>query len=473
MAFPAHRCKMGNWQYFISQLTMKQVASLVELHEKYVKQSNKHLSVWMQRPHEKRKALEKYISNREDRFFSSIVVGFRKGKPKFKQIDVSTMDGVKDTKGEPIGYFDTDFHGIDVGILKFSKDVELYALDGQHRLQAIKTMIKNESEYETPNGFENELVSVIFVPIESEEEEEEEEEIFKQQKYRRLFTTLNRYAKPTSKFINIILDDDDIFAILTRRLIEEHPYFYVDENAPSSFVDIKKGKSMLPSNSSFTNIEMLYDFVSTTFENVIVKSLDNDRSIKTELEQFKQLRPDEDKIDEYFEQMSNIWDAISNCFPEFSTENVGNARDPNKKETANMLFTPFGQEVLAQLIKYRTKSLDFKDNIVETSDIINCISILKHLPWKMRELPWEKVVTQLIVDEQKNEKWKMTDRDRGLIMIFVREIMTWLTGDFDLGPKEIEEYKAKWRNFGNEKTEQEANECFKELADLRIKISQG
>ena len=191
-------------------------------------------------------------------------------------------------------------------------------------------------------------------------------------------------------------------------MIEEHPYFHVDDNEATSFVALQKGKSMSPRNASFTTLEVLYEFVCLVFEHVIKVSLDNERSLKVELEEFITSRPDEDKIDEYFQQMSNIWDANSNCFPEFSSENYGNARDPNKKETANLLFTPFGQDILAHLIKHRTKSLDFT-NIIKTSEIIERISILKDLPWKMRELPWEKVVTQLTVDDQKNEVWRMTD----------------------------------------------------------------
>ena len=229
---------------------------------------------------------------------------------------------------------------------------------------------------------------------------------------------------------------------------------------------------MSPSNASFTNLEVLYDIISEIFENVILLDLDNDRPVKSEIYEFKQVRPDEDRIDEYFEQMSNLWDAIANCFPEFSTENVGNARDPNKKETAHLLFTPFGQKILAKLIKMRTKSLDFS-NIVETSQIIERLSILKEIPWKMRELPWEKVVTQVTLDKEEKEIWKMTDRDRTKIETFVLEICLWLVGEVTFSESEIEEYKIQWRNFGNEKSETEAKECFDQLNNLRITISQS
>ena len=40
-----------------------------------------------------------------------------------------------------------------------------------------------------------------------------------------VFTTLNRYAKPVKKSEIISLDEDDTIAIVTRKLVDEHPLF--------------------------------------------------------------------------------------------------------------------------------------------------------------------------------------------------------------------------------------------------------
>ena len=45
------------------------------------------------------------------------------------------------------------------------------------------------------------------------------------QRVRRLFSTLNRYAKPVSMRDIIALDEDDIIAIASRELIDNHPLF--------------------------------------------------------------------------------------------------------------------------------------------------------------------------------------------------------------------------------------------------------
>ncbi len=59
------------------------------------------------------------------------------------------------------------------------------------------------------------------------------------QKYRRLFSNLNRYAKPTDQATNIIMDEDDTFAILTRRLITDKPFFQSDADKQRESEKIK------------------------------------------------------------------------------------------------------------------------------------------------------------------------------------------------------------------------------------------
>ena len=45
---------------------------------------------------------------------------------------------------------------------------------------------------------------------------------------RRLFSNINRNAKQTGTAENIALDEDDGFAILTRRILEDHPFLKED-----------------------------------------------------------------------------------------------------------------------------------------------------------------------------------------------------------------------------------------------------
>lgn len=54
------------------------------------------------------------------------------------------------------------------------------------------------------------------------------------QRSRRLFSTLNRYAKPVSMRDIIALDEDDVVAIASRDLIDTHPLFARDRLLDSS-----------------------------------------------------------------------------------------------------------------------------------------------------------------------------------------------------------------------------------------------
>ena len=94
---------------------------------------------------------------------------------------------------------------------------------------------------------------VVVVPSEADSEEE-----FRK-RYRRLFGNLNRYAKPTDNVTNIIMDEDDAFAIVTRRLITEHPFFqYSGREKESARVKTQKGKNLRSTDSYWTSLETLY-----------------------------------------------------------------------------------------------------------------------------------------------------------------------------------------------------------------------
>ena len=98
-----------------------------------------------------------------------------------------------------------------LGILRLDGTQTLFAIDGQHRVEGIRQALKENKE------LGREEVSVILVAHRNDSDGME--------RTRRLFTTLNRYAKPVSKSEIVALDEDDIIAITTRALVEKHPLF--------------------------------------------------------------------------------------------------------------------------------------------------------------------------------------------------------------------------------------------------------
>src|SRR5208283_4321078 len=137
----------------------------------------------------------------------------------------------------------------------FSGGQKYYALDGQHRLKAIKTLLDRHSGDSTvaPPGFADEEISVLLIVHQEGEDTNE----FRQ-KYRRLFSSLNRYAKATDADTNIIMDEDDAFAILTRRLITDYEFFSAPGRQRESFRVLTKGKNLKENGSHFTSLQTLY-----------------------------------------------------------------------------------------------------------------------------------------------------------------------------------------------------------------------
>lgn len=228
--YPALRSKMGTWEYYTVKMTSRELDQNVlfayEVHD------DRTLDRAIQRElNESRakKEIVEYLRHQVDRFFSSIVIAAIEGNPVFHAVEI-TLD-------PRFEVFRKDRRiNESFGVLQFDGSQKYYALDGQHRLTAIKTLLdRNNSEYDgKPDNFENDEFSVIIVVPNLEDTNESF-----MQKYRRLFSNLNRYAKPTDQATNIIMDEDDTFAILTRRLITDKPFFQSDADKQRESEKIK------------------------------------------------------------------------------------------------------------------------------------------------------------------------------------------------------------------------------------------
>ncbi len=113
--------------------------------------------------------------------------------------------------------------------------------DGQHRLAGIKQALGAEC------SLADEELPVIFVAHHNTPEG--------LRRTRKLFTTVNKHAKAVKKSEIIALDESDVVAIVTRHLVENHPYFSDGQ------VDIlRKQPNLAPGDvKHFTTIINLYD----------------------------------------------------------------------------------------------------------------------------------------------------------------------------------------------------------------------
>lgn len=196
--------------------------------------------------------ISQYLLSNEDRFFNSLVVAIYKGDPRWHAVGKLRPE-TEEAKELNV----PDYTEESIGLLSITRNERLFALDGQHRLAGIKKAVD-----ENPNIAQDHINVIIVVHQDSPEG---------LVKSRRLFTTLNKKAQLVSKDAIIALDEDDISACITRKLIESDEFrFFNEENISFSSGPVRD-------QSSITSIVNLYDNIrkiSAHFLKVDSKQLD-------------------------------------------------------------------------------------------------------------------------------------------------------------------------------------------------------
>lgn len=447
--YPAIKAQMGNWSYYIVRMKMREVAREVQLaHDIY---DDLTLSTAVQRELSKgrvQKNIVSFLSRRDDRFFSSIVVAAMEGEPSWYPVQM-------DTKVVPEIFSKSNSLNDSFGVLSFGDDPKYYALDGQHRVAAIQLLLLNEDySSKVPPNFENEMLSVIVVLREEHDTPEGEW----MRRYRRLFSSLNRYAKPTNADTNIIMDEDDLFAILTRRLITDYEFFQAPGREKESIKVQTSGKNLKSGEPYFTTLQTLYAITGKLLT-TRCRTTKGWHGWKSESNETipsvnQQLRPDEDHIDEYYQELSNYWDAILAAVPDLK-KNPTTMRQHTLEDTGNetpkeyqdhFLFWPIGQEVFADLIRNLLDDLDkeFPQNGGCSKDIgrmTNALQPLSQMQWNLHKAPWRHLV---LVRTKDAASWRMRSEERKQAIDVSRRILRWVIGLDLLDVDEVNELREDW-----------------------------
>ena len=337
--YPALKARMGSWTYYIVKMQMKDIVKEVGFASEIY--SNKTLDDAIQRSLKESRVkneIVQYLANRDDRFFSSIVVAALGGNPTYAPVEIA--DDPKFALLGPGGFGDA------FGVLTFDGGQHYFALDGQHRLKAIKTLIEQAEDNipDLPENFLDEEVSVIMLV-----REEANEEKF-MTSYRRIFSSLNRYAKPTDTDTNIIMDEDDAIAILTRRLLTEHAFFLWQGRPDTNPVLKTQGKNLRSGDTYFTTLQTLYGM-----NEKLLKTAEREaRSFASK--HYKMFRPPEEDLDSLFSELVLYWDAMLDEIqllrsdPSTMREHNPPVESPDGLSD-NLLFWPIGQELLADVVR--------------------------------------------------------------------------------------------------------------------------
>lgn len=437
--YPALKAHMGDWDYYIVKMRMREVAAEVkfgsQVHNDFTLDEAIQRTIKESRV---KKEIVTYLKGRKDRFFASLVVAAVGGSPKFYPVSIAE---------DPQFAVFADEESIEqsFGVLRFSGSQNYYALDGQHRLKAIKTLLQPEDESERvdpPPDFENEEISVLMVirPPDSDEQEW-------LASYRRLFSSLNRYAKPTDHDTNIIMDEDDTFAILTRRLIATHQFFQASGRHVESLRIQTKGSTLREGASHFTTLQQLYDLnkelLTTPQRSNMGWGLGAEPVAN---HHFLRFRPPEEYLDQLFAELELYWDALIEVIPDLSL-NPSEAKNHQAdgldgKVADNALFWPIGQQVMIRVARSLLNRLLPSPEEPTLEQAKTALMSLKKVDWRLHQVPWRGL---LLVYASDSKKWRMRSEERRLATETVTQLLQWMTGIYQANQEEEDDLKNKWR----------------------------
>jgi DNA sulfur modification protein DndB len=324
------------------------------------------------------KEIATYLLSQQQRFFNALVVGVYGGQPNWYELSVRT-------EGSHLGSLPEYTEGV-LGILRLDGSEQTWAIDGQHRVAGIRQALQENPE------IGDEEICVIFVAGVTSHHMEEDPTGY--ERTRRLFTTLNRYAKPVSKTDIIALDEDDVVAIVTRRLVEEYELFHKK-------ISVRQTRSIpVTDKQSLTSIVVLYDIMDTHLRDKGTKAW----------KRYKTIRPSDDELDRFYSRSIAFWQLLTEHFPPLQ---VLRDSDPLEEiagryrhsQGGHLLFRPVGLLIVAKVLR---RLADSGIQLAEAVRLVSQVPMeISNPPWA--ELLWDTTNRRMITapENQKVAKWLM------------------------------------------------------------------
>lgn len=313
MKIPAIRAHIGDWVYYIATMQFKDVSEYVKRVDNELHKSDLLKQMLQRSITNNYKSIAHYIETQEERFFNAIVLAVYDGVPTWHEVRLEYDDG-------------SEFYNL--GILELSGDEKIFPVDGQHRVEGIKKVISESDKYD------DEQIPVIFIGHKTDDAG--------MQRSRRLFSTLNRYAKPVSMRDIIALDEDDIVAIASRELVDTHPLFSQDRLLDSRTKAIPENN-----NKAFTTIITFYEcnleILWMLLKDVEVLNPDGGKTKgKGKIKEFIRRRPNDEMIHQFEELCASFWNALIDGFGDVYAyvADEPNAQPYRNRTGGNLLFRP-------------------------------------------------------------------------------------------------------------------------------------
>lgn len=354
---PAFRCSVGDWRYYTCMMKYGQVAR--QVHFAYELGSNDELGMLNQYAISARtKDITKYLLKSPHRFLGGLVLAVWGGEPQYTALSMDDPEGM--LKG-----LDREF-----GVLTFDGTQAYFVLDGQHRLRAIKDGLK-----QNPELGKEDICVLIVAHYDTNEG---------RMRTRRLFSNINRNAKKTEGPEDIALDEDDGFAILTRRMLEDHEFLKIEGHVRVILSDgedgeLKLAKGNIPKADAraLSTLTVLYDVLRYL-------GWDLPKSMKV-----KTSRPPDDVLDDSYKVLSGrIDNLLKHCGDiKAKLEAAASARDVRAPKNAEGNGHPFMRPVVQKAVA-RVAFEMMQQGVLGWEEIMKR---LEGLDWKLASCPWTAV----------------------------------------------------------------------------------
>ena len=359
---PALKAHVGEWPYYICSMKYGAVSREIQFAFE-LNNGNHELNELLQRGLSERTAeIVKYLASTPGRFLGAIIVAAWGGDPLYHPVTMKDPDGL-------LTNLDSDF-----GVLEFNGSQTYFALDGQHRLKAIKDVMKQSPD------LANEDICVLIVSHFDTEEG--------RQKTRRLFTNINKNAKKTSKAEDIALDEDDSAAIITRRLLMEDSFLKHDYRvrviagkAENGHLKLATGNVAKTDPTALFTMGGLYEIVKGLISAFRMSAYGADTNI----------RPSDEVLDTTFDQVGLRLNELMKCCGDIESRLMAthSARDVRAPKHDECLGHPFMRAIVQRVI---VKVVEFAltQNLRTWEEVQQALG---NFSWQLRDTPWNAVIS--------------------------------------------------------------------------------
>lgn len=361
----AQRAKLGSTVYYIAKMPVEELVNSVGLAIELPEWKDMTPDEKMQREPDINRVVNEicpYFIEDQDRFFGSLIVDIYSGfeNMKFDPISKYVKDDIT---------FAYDVSMQDAGFLSLPGKERLIALDGQHRLLAMKLCLKGNSAISAVMLGNKKMTSqMLTLEAHPELADEEVSVIFVEHrdnmKIRKIFNKVNKYARQTGRGQNIITADDDVYATIARKLFSDGG---VLEKVGKNELVNWKSNTLSQRSKQLTTVSALY---------TIAETLSKDKGWSA-----KVMPSDEDEIEEAFDENTEFWTELLNgmdVYQEYldltrKDKPISNLRDQN------LLMKPVTHMALAHVAYFAKKHSAAWGDVVAKLNKVN---------WSMDNSVW-------------------------------------------------------------------------------------